>query len=63
MRLEQREPNVALRERARLLVALTARSLRCRDTVRLQCYVHRPDEPVSMPARDPNQTCALSDSV
>jgi len=35
-------------------MALTARSLHCRDSVRLQSYFHRPDEPVSTPARDPN---------
>ena len=31
------------------LMALTARSLHCRDSVRLQSYFHRPDEPVSTP--------------
>jgi hypothetical protein len=37
-------------------MALTARSLHCRDSVRLQSYFHRPYEPVSMPARDPQQS-------
>jgi len=35
-------------------LALTARSLYCRDSVRLQSYFHRPDEYVSMPALDPH---------
>ena len=38
-----------------LLLALTARSLHCRDSVRLQSYFHRPDEPVSTPPRDPDR--------
>src|SRR5262245_36149139 len=33
-------------------MALTARSLHCRDSVRLQCYFPVPDQRVSMPARD-----------
>jgi len=33
-------------------LAMTARSLHCRDSVRLQCYFHRSDELASMPARD-----------
>jgi hypothetical protein len=40
-----------------LLVALTARSLHCSGSVRLQSYFLRPDEPVSMPARDPISPC------
>jgi len=39
-----------------LLLALTARSLHCRGSVRLQSYFHRPGEAVSTPARDPKLT-------
>ena len=34
-------------------------TLHCRDSVRLQSYFHRPDEPVRTPARDPTQTSRL----
>jgi hypothetical protein len=37
------------------LMALTARSLHCRDSVRLHSYFHRTGEPVSTPARDPKR--------
>ena len=50
-----KSPNVATLRPCRFL-ALTARSLHCRDSVRLQSYFHRPDEPVRTPARDPKQT-------
>ena len=36
--------------------ALTARSLHCRNSVRLQGYFPRPDEPVSTPVLDPEET-------
>jgi len=39
-------------------LALTARSLHCRGSVRLQSYFHRPGEAVSTPARDPEQSWA-----
>jgi hypothetical protein len=45
--------------RAHPRLYLTARSLHCRDSVRLQSYFHRPDEPVSTPARAPNQTRSI----
>jgi len=41
-------------------VALTARSLHCRDFVRLHSYFHHPDEPAGMPAHDPEETSAVS---
>ena len=41
-------------------MAQTARSLHCRDSVRLQSYFHRPDEPVSTPARDPQLPSGLT---
>jgi len=36
-----------------LVLALTARSLHCSGSVRLQSYFARPDETVSMPGLDP----------
>jgi hypothetical protein len=51
---QQRRPPQSLQPRCeRPLLALTARSLHCRDSVRLQSYFQRPDEPVGTPARDP----------
>ena len=42
------------------LMALTARSLHCRDSVRLHSYFHRTGEPVSTPARDPDLTPGIT---
>jgi hypothetical protein len=47
MLLERRQHDYGLRQ----FLALTARSLHRGDSVRLQSYFHRPDEPVSTPAR------------
>jgi hypothetical protein len=38
------------------VMALTARSLHCSGSVRLQSYFHRPDEPAGMPVHDPIPT-------
>jgi hypothetical protein len=43
-----------------LLLALTARLLRCRDFVRLQCYFRRSYEPVDLPARDPLRSLPIN---
>src|SRR5262245_34955267 len=44
----------------RQLLALTASSLHCRDSVRLQSYIPCPDEPASTPVRDPGRTLSSS---
>jgi hypothetical protein len=44
--VEPNDRNLAQRRRTR----------HCSNSVRLQSYIHRPDEPVNMPARDPTRT-------
>src|SRR5262245_42603537 len=46
-----------------LLMALTARLLHRRESVRLQYYFPRPDRRVSMPACDPTRTLAVASLI
>src|SRR5262245_4676302 len=44
-------------------MAQTTRSLHCRDSVRLQCNFHRPDQSVNMPAFDPTQNSRTDEFI